>query len=305
MALAVASTGNASTLLQNGRTAHSVLKLPLNLHYEDTPVCNISKNSHRAEVLRLCKLLVWDESSSSHKHAVEAVERTLRDLRNDNRLMGGLVLISAGNFRQTLPVIARGTPADQLHASIKSSPLWRSVILHTLTTNMRVFLHNDENAANFSSLLLRIGDGLVPLDNNGNITLSPDLCTRENSTEDLISSVFPNIQRNYVQLNWLCERAILAPTNDVVTELNDKILAQIPGEEKIYTAFNSVMNQDDVVNYPIEFLNSLELPGVPPQVLKLKVGVPVILLRNLNPPLLCNGTRICITKLGDKIIEGM
>lgn len=197
IAVALASTGIASTLLQGGRTAHSVLKLPLNLHYQDTPVCNISKNSDRAEMLRLCKLLVLDESLNCHKHAVEALDRSLQDLRNDHRLMGGLVVILAGDFRQTLPVISRGTPADQIHASMESSRLWQRVILHTLTTNMRVFLHNDENAAEFSSLLLRIGDGLLPMDDNGNITLGPDLCTLHNSSEQLIASVFPNIRMNY------------------------------------------------------------------------------------------------------------
>lgn len=254
-------------------------------------------------MLRLCKLLVLDESLNCHKHAVEALDRSLQDLRNDHRSMGGLVVILAGDFRQTLPVISRGTPADQIHASMKSSRLWQRVILHTLTTNMRVFLHNDENAAEFSSLLLRIGDGLLPMDDNGNITLGPDLCTLHNSSEQLIASVFPNIRMNYKNQDWLCKRAILAPTNDVVTDLNNRILAQIPGYERTYTAFNSVMNQDEAINYPVEFLNSLELSGVPQHILKLKVGVPVMLLRNLHPPLLCNGTRICITQLRDRIIE--
>lgn len=57
------------------------------------------------------------------------------------------------------------------------------------------------------------------------------------------------------------------------------------------------------VNYPTEFLHSLLPSGLAPNLLKLKEHTPVILLRNLNPPKLCNGTRLQIKKLMDNIIE--
>ena len=49
-ALALPSSGIAATLLEGGRTAHSVLKLPLNIQSNETPTCNISKNSEMAKV---------------------------------------------------------------------------------------------------------------------------------------------------------------------------------------------------------------------------------------------------------------
>lgn len=75
------------------------------------------------------------------------------------------------------------------------------------------------------------------------------------------------------------------------------------GEYKTYTSLDSMMNQDEAVNYPTEFLNSLDLPGVPPHELKLKVGIPVILMRNIHPPELCNGTRLVVKKLMNNVIE--
>jgi hypothetical protein len=63
------------------------------------------------------------------------------------------------------------------------------------------------------------------------------------------------------------------------------------------------MNQDEVVKYPNEFLNSLDLPGMPPHVLTLKFGVPFIILRNTDSPWFCNGTRGLMKKLMNKIIE--
>jgi ATP-dependent DNA helicase PIF1 len=66
---------------------------------------------------------------------------------------------------------------------------------------------------------------------------------------------------------------------------------------------DTVTNRDETVNYPVEFLNTLNPPGRPAHRLTLKVVVPVMLLRNLNPPKLCNGTRLQIKVLKRNVIE--
>ena len=62
------------------------------------------------------------------------------------------------------------------------------------------------------------------------------------------------------------------------------------------------MEQEDAVHYPQEFLNSLNPCGLPPHLLKLKIGTPIILLRNLHPPSLCNGTRLQVKFLRSNVI---
>merc|ERR1712020_218977 len=128
IALAVASTGIASYLLPGGRTAHSMFKLPLDLTTKEAPTCNIRKGSGAAEVLKQCSLIVWDECTMTHKAAFEAVDRTLRDLRGRGLLMGGVTIVLSGDFRQCLPVIQRGTAADELRACLKASKdIWSQV----------------------------------------------------------------------------------------------------------------------------------------------------------------------------------
>jgi len=53
-----------------------------------------------------------------------------------------------------------------------------------------------------------------------------------------------------------------------------------------------------------EFLNSLTISGLPSHNIKLKVGSPIMLLRNLDQSKgLCNGTRLIITRLANHVIS--
>lgn len=302
--LALASSGIAATLLDGGRTAHSALKLPLNMQIVETPVCNISKTAGMAKVLQQCKLIVWDECTMAHKKSLEALNRTLKDLRGNQELFGGVTILLSGDFRQTLPVIPRSTAADELNACLKASYLWRNITKLTLSTNMRVRLQNDASAEEFAKQLLDMGNGRMPHNIiTGLITLPNSFCTISPTIEDLIRSVFPHIVRNYQNHQWLSERAILAAKNRDVNALNIAIQNQIPGEAITYKSTDTVIDQDQVVNYPTEFLNSLEVPGMPPHELQLKVGVPIISLRNINQPRLCNGTRLAVKRLMNNVIN--
>lgn len=60
-----------------------------------------------------------------------------------------------------------------------------------------------------------------------------------------------------------------------------------------FKSIDTVVDPDEAVNYPVEFLNSLDLPGMPPH----------NLLRNLNTPQLCNDTRLIIKKIMDHVLK--
>ncbi|RVE40790.1 hypothetical protein evm_014558 [Chilo suppressalis] len=73
----------------------------------------------------------------------------------------------------------------------------------------------------------------------------------------------------------------------------------------ICKAMLSNICHEQVTSYPTEFPNSLELSGVPSHKLRLKIGVPVLLMRNLEAPRLCNGTRLQIKQLGRNTIRAI
>lgn len=295
VAIAVASSGIAATLLPGGRTAHSAFKLPLNLARSETAICNIPKRTEKAQVLQESQVIVWDECTMSHKNALQALNQTLQFLRGNDLLMGGVTVVLAGDFRQTLPVIPKGTMADEMNACLKSSHLWRHVHTLRLTTNMRVHLHGNTLDGQFADHLLNVGNGLIPLHPvTGLFKLGETFCNTVVSVEELKAKVFPNIRQHYKDHKWLCERAILAPKNYSVNNINLKIQEELPGEALLYKSIDTVVEENEAVHYPTEFLNSLEPPGMPPHNLVLKIGSPIMLLRNLNPPRLCNGTRLVV-----------
>ena len=94
IALAVASTGIASILLSNGRTAYSQFKIPLNVPAD--MFCSIPTQSHLAQLLRLTRLIIWDEITVQTRFAVEAVECTMRDIRDSNEWFGGCPILFSG-----------------------------------------------------------------------------------------------------------------------------------------------------------------------------------------------------------------
>jgi ATP-dependent DNA helicase PIF1 len=72
VALAVASSGIASILLEGGRTSHSRFKILLDVHSET--ICSISTQLDLAKLLQMTKLIVWDEAPAQHRHCFEAVD---------------------------------------------------------------------------------------------------------------------------------------------------------------------------------------------------------------------------------------
>lgn len=74
--LPVASSGIASLLLPNGRTAHSRFGIPL-VPSPDAMCRGIVPGSELTELLKRTKLIIWDEAPMTHKYCFEALDRSL------------------------------------------------------------------------------------------------------------------------------------------------------------------------------------------------------------------------------------
>jgi hypothetical protein len=204
IALATASSGIASLLLPGGRTAHSRFKIPIKLNESST--CNVYLNSHEAELLQKTKLIVWDEAPMMHRYAIEALDRTLRDIMKQiNRIyeempFGNKIVLFGGDFRQILPVIPNGTEQDIVNSCLKNSQLWSFIRTIKLTINMRVQKdnENDATARDFVQFLLRVGEGketaLKEMEYDDYILIPCEFVV-QGDEEAFVKLIFPNINK--------------------------------------------------------------------------------------------------------------
>ena len=58
IAIATATSGIAASIMPGGRTAHSRFKIPINI--QDDSMCNFSKQSVTAELLKRSAFIIWD-----------------------------------------------------------------------------------------------------------------------------------------------------------------------------------------------------------------------------------------------------
>ena len=104
IAIAVASSEIAVLLLNGEKTAHSRFKISIPII--ETSTLNISKNSELANLIRMAKLIIWDEVSMAHRYIFKAVDRTFKDLTdNSDESFRGKIIVMGGDFRQILPVV--------------------------------------------------------------------------------------------------------------------------------------------------------------------------------------------------------
>ncbi|KAL4141823.1 hypothetical protein QTP88_004380 [Uroleucon formosanum] len=171
--------------------------------------------------------------------------------------MGGVTVLLTGDFRQTLPVIPRGSRADEIKACIKASYLWPLIELLSLNKNMRVHLGGDVTAGKFSELLLKIGDGDFP-ELAGKLVIIKDLGLVVTTLQELTVQIYPDIADiKNKSMDWLCESPTLTPKNDRAAVINEILLKSFKETEMECCAQGKLTFIPCIPllssNYPFEF----------------------------------------------------
>jgi len=334
IALATATCGIAALLLPGGATAHNTFKIPVEVLTAES-LCNLKLSrplSPAVQVIVEAALLLIDEAPMMNKHAYGAIDRSLRDITGVNEPFGGKVIVLGGDFRQCLPVLKRGQPAQIIQTCLKRSYLWPEFKVLKLTINERVKRATAgaepavaAAAAAYADYLLRVGNGTEAVHPQADGTqadclrIHPSMVIPEDtSVEELVRLVygdgadgaaFASTDRQH-----LYSRTILAPRNVDVDAINEAALQLFPeGTDtpaspaaRVYYSADSVGEDDEAGTntFPPEVLNAFKLGGMPHHELSLKKGAIIMLLRNLSPrDGLANGTRLIVLNLYKNLLE--
>jgi ATP-dependent DNA helicase PIF1 len=273
--MCVASSALAASLMLEGKTAHSALRIPIPAH-EDS-FC--SWDAHARKELRKIQVLIWDEMSMINKNVANVVDASFRDLHCSNIPFGGITVVFVGDFQQLPPVVPRGKGE---YSTIKSCDWFKDASKTTFTCNWRAAANPE-----YARWLECIGNGTET-----QVRL-PHQCSCE-SAEVLIQRVYGNVDDI---LERYSGRMILSLTVADTRVINEMVINMIPGVLELAAANDKIPVQDTV---PPEYVAGLTISGVPEFTLPMKIGARYMILKNYQTGV-CNGV-LCILKAFSRYI---
>ncbi|KAF7807564.1 uncharacterized protein G2W53_039725 [Senna tora] len=194
----------------------------------------------------------------------------------------------------------------------------KTFVWNTLTSGLRsrgdiVLAVASSGIASQLIPILKIGNGDIGEeinDEENEITIPNDILISkfQDPVQAIVDNTYPLFREKYEQHDYIRDWAILAPTLDDVASINNYMLSLLPGEEFTYLSSENicVQGKDSQLGdvYTTGFMNTISGSGLPYHQLKLKVGAPIMLLRNIDKSVgLCNGTRLTVKRLCTHVIE--
>ena len=82
--------------------------------------------------------------------------------------------------------------------------------------------------------------------------------------KEFCQKIFPDLNENIENSNFLDGRCILAATNKEVSMLNDVVIDLIPGYGSLLRSADELGHSEDLLRFNIEYLNGLSPTGFPP-----------------------------------------
>ena len=324
--IAVATTGIAALQLTGGKTAHTSFRIPLDptgSRRGKFPL-GIDAGSNLGKLLiNDVDVIIWDEAPMINRDIFDTIDDWMRRERNDDRPFGGVNVILGGDFRQCLPVVRGGTRSDMTTASIINSETFNQFSVVRLVENIRVEnckRSDPERSAQMSRWaddLVAIGNGVHNAEEE-DATFAhecrlPDSVQMKpiqgmNDIDSMIDDVFGDLAvLSRTPLSDLAAHrslhsAILCPIHTSVDAINARCLQKWEGETFVKYAIDTAEKDYEQSMVTLEHLTIRSPTGSPPARLELKIGMPLVMLRNMSEELM-NGTRMLLLDIKTNVLQ--
>ena len=127
----------------------------------------------------------------------------------------------------------------------------------------------------------------------------------ERDVKALIDAIYPDLGSQFNRADFdIASRCILAPRHNMVDIINQACLRLLPGEVTTLLSIDTIIDEGEGANsIPTDVIHRATPGGLPPHCLHLKPGMPVIVLRNIDPDAgVCNGTRLIIREIRNPLL---
>ena len=260
----VAAPTGIAALNVRGQTIHSLFRLAPGLHRKG----NLPSNSRVCTLLKRIETLIIDEISMVRADLMDAIDERLREAHHNDLPFGGVQVIMFGDVYQLPPVVEEGLSSyfEAVHGGyfFFNALAWKEAEfkIYELT---QVFRQKDTV---FKNILNAVRDG----------TVIDEQITQLNERHGVPIPAEGTLT--------------LAPTNSLVTNINQRRLNQLDGKAYEYKAM--ITGEMKRSTFPTE------------EVIQLKVGAQVVLLQNDQNKRWVNGTVASVAKLKkDEESEGI
>ena len=120
---------------------------------------------------------------------------------------------------------------------------------------------------------------------------------------ELIKTLYFDLRHIISDVEYLGQRVILVITNVNVEIINNHCINRLRGLVVQKWSSNRAVDLEMVEEFPPECFHHYDEASLPLHRLSLKVDMLVMLLRNIRPPVMCNETRVRITRIAEHVLK--
>lgn len=205
---------------------------------------------------------------------------------------------------------------DQRKMCLKSSYVWSNLRVFHLYENLQLQVSKYStryDARDYAEWLLKLGNGQLNVNNTGAISLGEIhvelIPPFTYNPQSILTWLYDGLVTYVVERNWdflmtyYSSRCLITPLNKTVEDMNAIMLNKLPGQPFVSTSIDEIDDQfEDPMS--IDVLNAFDANGFPCHRLFLKVGQPVMVIRNLSVAQgICNGTRLIILLISNHLLR--